>query len=114
MKKLNAIDKQNLDGVYGATAVALDWPENLSEKAKKALDYLDDTAYLFHYLGKYIITDESLWLTEFGNGTMDSPFGFPRIAVLTPSFRIFPSSAFFRSASVSARNSSVFRGSSSG
>ena len=44
MKKLNAIDKQNLDGVYGATAVALDWPENLSEKAKKALDYLDDTA----------------------------------------------------------------------
>ena len=48
-------------------------------KAKKALDYLDDTAYLFHYLGKYIITDESLWLSEFGNGTMDSPFGFPRI-----------------------------------
>lgn len=79
MKKLNAIDKQNLDGVYGATAVALDWPENLSEKAKKALDYLDDTAYLFHYLGKYIITDENLWLTEFGNGTTDSPFGFPRI-----------------------------------
>ena len=51
MKDLNAIDKQNLDGAYGATAVAMDWPEDLSEKAKKALDYLDDTAYLFHYLG---------------------------------------------------------------
>ena len=78
MKDLNAIDKQNLDGAYGATAVAMDWPEDLSEKAKEALGYLDDTAYLFHYLGKYIITDESLWLTEFGNGTMDSPYGFPR------------------------------------
>lgn len=60
MKDLNAIDKQNLDGAYGATAVAMDWPEDLSEKAKEALGYLDDTAYLFHYLGKYIITDESL------------------------------------------------------
>lgn len=78
MKKLNAIDKQNLDGVYGATAVALDWPEDLSEKAREALDYLDDTAYLFHYLGKYIVTDESLRLTEYGDGTMDSPFGCPR------------------------------------
>ena len=78
MKNLNAIDKQNLDGAYGATAVVLDWPEDLSEKAKEALDYLDDTAYLFHYLGKYIITDESLWLTGFGIGTMDSPDGFPR------------------------------------
>ena len=77
MKNLNAIDKNNLDGVYGATAVAMDWPEGLSEKAKKALDYFDDTAYLFHYLGKYIITDESLWLTDFGIGTMDSPYGFP-------------------------------------
>lgn len=78
MKNLNAIDKQNLDGAYGATAEAMDWPEDLSEKAKEALEYLDDTAYLFHYLGKYIITDESLWLTEFGIGTLDSPYGFPR------------------------------------
>lgn len=78
MKNLNAIDKQNLDGVYGATAVAMDWPEDLSGKAKEALEYLDDTAYLFHYLGKYIITDESLWLTAFGDGTMDSPYSFPR------------------------------------
>lgn len=78
MTILKAIDKQNLDGVYGATAVAMAWPSDLSEKAKEALDYLDDTAYLFHYLGKYIITDESRWLTGFGNGTMDSPYGFPR------------------------------------
>lgn len=78
MKKLNAIDKQNLDGVYGATAEAIEWPEGLSEKAQRALNYLDDTAYLFRYLGKYIITDESLWLTEYGDGTMDNPFGCPR------------------------------------
>ena len=78
MTTLKPIDKQNLDGVYGATAVAMDWPEDLSEKAKEALEYLDDTAYLFHYLGKYIITDESLWLTEFGGGSTNSPFGFPR------------------------------------
>ena len=78
MKNMNAIDKQNLDGAYGATAVALDWPLNLSEKAQKTLGYLDGAAFLFHYLGRYVITDESLWLTEFGDGTMESPYGFPR------------------------------------
>lgn len=78
MTTLKAIDKNNLDGVYGATAVALDWPEDLSKKAKEALDYLDDTAYLFHYLGKYIITDESLWLTEYGSGKRNDPWESPR------------------------------------
>lgn len=45
MKNLNAIDKQNLDGAYGATAVALDWPLNLSEKAQKTLGYLDGAVF---------------------------------------------------------------------
>ena len=36
MKKLNAIDKQNLDGVYGATAVALDWPEKPFRKGEES------------------------------------------------------------------------------
>ena len=78
MKFLKAIDKNNMDGAYGATAAVLDWPANLSEKAKKTLRYLDGTAFLFRYLGWYVITDESLWLTEFGDGTMENPYGFPR------------------------------------
>lgn len=75
---MRAIDKNNLDGQYGATAKELPWPENLSENAKKALGYFDDTAYLFTYLGKYIITDESGWLTDYGTGKMDDPWGCPR------------------------------------
>lgn len=76
MKNLNAIDKQNLDGAYGATAVALDWPEDLSEKAKEALEYFDDTAYLFHYLGKYIITERKPLAYGFWNRHHGQPLRF--------------------------------------
>nr|DAR40926.1 MAG TPA: hypothetical protein [Bacteriophage sp.] len=77
MTTLKPIDKNNLDGVYGATAVALDWPENLSEKAKKTLEYLDGAIFLFRYLGRYVITNESLWLTDYGTDNMDDPLGGP-------------------------------------
>lgn len=81
---MKAIDKNNLDGQYGATAVEIPWPKGLSEKARKTLAYFDVgderwcAAYLFFYRGKYIITDESGWLTDFGTGKMDDPIGFPR------------------------------------
>lgn len=75
---IKAIDKNNLDGEYGATAVLLDWPADLSEKARIALFYLDDTAFLFFYMGKYVFTDESLYLTAHGDGTRENPLGFPR------------------------------------
>ncbi len=78
MKNLNAIDKQNLDGVYGATAVTLDWPVNLSEKAKKTLGYLDGAIFLFCYLGRYVLTNESLWLTDY-----DYPMGGPWVELDT-------------------------------
>lgn len=72
------IDKNNLDGKMGATAVPMDWPERLSDKARAALEYLDGAAYLFSYQNRYIVTDESGWLTAYGTGEMDDPMGFPQ------------------------------------
>jgi hypothetical protein len=60
------------------TATALYFPFELSHKAWKALNYLDDTAWLFEYQGRLVVTDESLELTTFGNGTQEAPFGGPR------------------------------------
>ena len=59
------------------------WPDSFSEKAKETLRYFDafsrySTAILFRYKGKLIITDESLWLTDYGTGEPGSPIGGPR------------------------------------
>lgn len=49
-----------------------------SDKAKKVIRYFDGTAFLFIYKGQLVLTDESLYLTDAGDGTMESPIGFPR------------------------------------
>ena len=70
------IDKN--DPQSAASAIELALPTGFSEKAKACWKYFDDTAFLFEYKGKLVVTDESLWLTAYGNGTLESPLGFPR------------------------------------
>ena len=35
-------------------------------------------AYLFEYKGRLVMTDESLYLTEHGDGSYEAPYGAPR------------------------------------
>lgn len=77
------VDRNNLDGQSGASAVPAEWPE-LSWKATQGLAYLDPepetgTAFLFRYRGQFVITDESGDLTDCGDGSHESPFGGPRL-----------------------------------
>ena len=74
--QLTAIDRN--DPEKARTAIMLEWPETFSDRAKMVIRYFDDTIYLFSYDGKLVATDESRELTEYGNGTSDSPFGFYR------------------------------------
>lgn len=59
--EIRPVDKNNMDGQRGVTAVPVDWPVGLSRKATQALLYLDGAVFLFLYRGEYIITDESGW-----------------------------------------------------
>ena len=73
---LQGIDRRNPENQH--TAIHLDWPETFSDRAQMVIEYLDDTAFLFLYDGRYIVTDESLDLVEFGDGSSEAPYGFPR------------------------------------
>lgn len=68
------------DREHESNAVYIPWKYTgiKSEAAHTALDYLDDTAWLFSYKGRLVITDESLELTDAGDGTTGNPFGGPR------------------------------------
>ncbi len=66
------------DTESAATAIYYSTPTAFSAKAKAAMEYFDDTAFIFEYKGQLVITDESLYLTCYGDGTMDAPMGFPR------------------------------------
>ena len=70
------IDRNNPE--KAATAVELTLPTGLSEKAQKCWDYFDGTAFAYEYQGKLVVTDESLELTEYGDGSHEAPFGAPR------------------------------------
>ena len=70
------IDRQNPE--QAATAIELTLPTGLSEKAWKCWDYFDGAAFAYEYQGKLVVTDESLELTEFGDGSHEAPFGAPR------------------------------------
>lgn len=76
MEKLIPVDMTEPPGAETATEVP--FPESFSKRAKKVLDYLDGTAFLFFYKGKYVLTDESLYLTPHGDGSADAPLGAPR------------------------------------
>ena len=60
------------------TAVELEWPETFSTRAKMVIRYLGNTAFLFSYDNSIVMTDETLALDNFGDGTPESPFRFPR------------------------------------
>ena len=60
------------------TAIPLELPFFFSAKAKAAWAYFDNTAFLFEYKDRLVVTDESMYLTEYGDGTAESPLGFPR------------------------------------
>ena len=70
------VDKN--DPEAASTAIFYDLPAGFSDKAKAAWMYLDGTAFIFEYKGQLVVTDESLYLTEHGNGTHEAPHGFPR------------------------------------
>ena len=77
----NAIDRN--DPAAQHTAIEYEFPPEFSPRAKMALDYFEvgtkySTAYLFAYKGRYVVTDESRWLTGHGDGTPGNPMGFPR------------------------------------
>ena len=70
------VDKNDPENAL--TAIYYSVPTGFSAKAKAVMDYLDDTAWIFEYKGKLIMTDESLYLTEHGDGSREAPHGFPR------------------------------------
>ena len=70
------IDMNDPEGA--ATAIELTLPTGFSEKAQACWDYFDGTAFLYEYKGRLVVTDESLYLTAHGNGTVEAPLGFPR------------------------------------
>ena len=69
------VDKNDPENAI--TAIYYEVPTGFSAKAKAAMDYLDDTAFIFEYNGKLVVTDESLYLTEHGDGQNEA-MGFPR------------------------------------
>ena len=73
---LEAVDMN--DPASASSAVNLSLPDAFSEKAHQVWDYFDGTAFLFEYKGQLVVTDESLWLTDWGDGTPEAPMGFPR------------------------------------
>ena len=82
MERLYPIDKNDQLSAE-LFAAHIEWPQDFSEKAKETLRYFDDTAFLFRYKHRLVITDESLWLTTWGDGTPAHPFGGPRAVLDT-------------------------------
>ena len=66
------------DPVGAATAIEIRFPETFSARAWKVINYFDSTLFLYIYKGKFVATDESLELTEYGDGSAVAPLGGPR------------------------------------
>ena len=75
-KALTAIDRN--DPEHARTAIELEWPETFSRRAKMVIRYFEGTMFPFLYNDHIVVTDESLELTAFGDGSPEAPFGFPR------------------------------------
>ena len=73
---LHPIDRNDPESESSAIGYAL--PEGFSDKAKACWEYFEDTVYLFSYKGNLVMTDESLYLTNHGDGTHEAPLGGPR------------------------------------
>lgn len=66
------------DRLGALTAIEVPYPETFSEKAWRVIRYMDGAMFLFFYKGRYVATDESLYLTEHGDGSHEAPYGAPR------------------------------------
>ena len=66
------------DRASEGTAIEYSLPTHFSGKAKACWEYFSGAAFLFEYKGKLVITDESLYLTEHGDGSHEAPFEAPR------------------------------------
>ena len=73
---LEPIDRN--DPESAGTAIEYGLPDGFSGKAKACWNYFSGAAYLFEYKGRLVMTDESLYLTEHGDGSYAAPFGAPR------------------------------------
>jgi hypothetical protein len=71
-----AIDRN--DPEKAKTAIMLEWPETFSDRAKMVIRYFDGTMFPYSYADHIVLTDESLELTAFGDGSPEAPIGFPR------------------------------------
>ena len=60
------------------TAIELEFPKTFSKKAWRVIRYFEGSMYLYSYKGKFVATDESLELTEYGDGSHEAPYGAPR------------------------------------
>ena len=69
------------DREHEHTAFELTLPTGLSGTAQACWDYFDGTAFAYEYKGRLVVTDESLDLAEFGDGSHEAPFGAPRWVV---------------------------------
>lgn len=72
------VDRNDPDAAV--TAIEIRFPETFCERAWKVIRCLDDTIFLYAYKGRFVVTDESLYLTDHGNGSPTAPFGGPRWA----------------------------------
>lgn len=73
---LHPIDRNDPDSEGSAIEYSL--PMRFSNKAQACWKYFSGAAYLFEYKGRLVMTDESLYLTEHGDGSHEAPWGAPR------------------------------------
>ena len=60
-----------------SSAVELALPDGFSDKVKACWEYFRGSAFIFEYKNRLVVTDESLYLTEHGDGKT-TPYGAPR------------------------------------
>ena len=73
---LQPIDRNDPENESSAIEYGL--PDGFSGKAKACWKYFSGAAYLFEYKDRLVMTDESLYLTEHGDGSHEAPYGAPR------------------------------------
>lgn len=71
----SGIDKNDPAGAREAVELSL--PAGFSKKAQACWDYFEGAAFLFEYKDRLVMTDESLYLTDHGDG-YNEPLGYPR------------------------------------
>lgn len=71
------VDRNDPDSA--GEAIEFSVPDGFSDKAKALMDYLNGAGFIFAYKGQLVLTDESLELTEAGDGTHEAPYGGPRM-----------------------------------